>query len=293
LIPHPTPLDADYRIAYTSVEPAIAIVNPYGVVTGISEGDALIVIEVRQKDTPVTNPADFISNARITVLEGTERQIDSVSLPESVDIWVGVIEMINPIIDPLNMTNYTYESTSGDETILRTYGNRVVGISEGSVQLTLILTQTDLPELTATTTVHVIAIATTRIINQIVPKAVGMVHSTPMFYMLCNVGAAFLSNDYQNPLMIRRSGIAMTISNASSPQFPLISQQAEVEFQVLTSSLSDLYFSLVDANYIEIHLLNPMYLSISIEALDDEDIINLISNVNASKTEGQENQENK
>jgi hypothetical protein len=112
-----------------------------------------------------------------------------------------------------------------------------------------------------------------------------MVHSTPMFCLLCNVGAAFLSNDYQNPLMIRGSGIAMTISNASSPQFPLISQQAEVQFQVLTSSLSDLYFSLVDANYIEIHLLNPMYLSISIEALDDEDIINIISSVNAGKTE--------
>jgi acyl-CoA synthetase (NDP forming) len=138
--------------------------------------------------------------------------------------------------------------------------------------------------------VYVIAIATTRIINQIVPKTVGMVHSIPMFYLLCNVGAAFLSNDYQNPLMIRGSGIAMTISNASSPQFPLISQQAEVQFQVLTSSLSDLHFSLVDANYIEIHLLNPMYLSISIEALDDEDILSIISNVNAGKTEG-ENQD--
>jgi hypothetical protein len=85
--------------------------------------------------------------------------------------------------------------------------------------------------------------------------------------------------------MIRGSGIAMTISNASSPQFPLISQQAEVQFQVMTSSFSDLYFSLVDANYIEIHLLNPMYLSISIEALDDEDIVSLISNVNAKETQ--------
>jgi hypothetical protein len=80
----------------------------------------------------------------------------------------------------------------------------------------------------------------------------------------------------------------MTISNAPSPQFPLISQQTEVQFLVLTSSLSDLYYSLVDVNYIEIHLLNPIYLSISIEALDDEDIINLISNVNASKTESKE-----
>jgi hypothetical protein len=287
LIPHPTPLDADYQISYTSVEPAIAIVNPYGVVTGMAEGSTLIVIEVRQKETPVTSAADFISNARITVLEGTEGQINSVSLPDSVDIWVGDIEMINPIIDPPNITNYTYTWTSEDETILGTYGNRVVGISEGSVQLTLTVTQSNLPEITATTIVHVIAIATTRIINQIVPKAVGMVHSTPMFYLLCNVGAAFLSNDYQNPLMIRGSGIAMTISNASSPQFPLISQQAEVQFQVMTSSLSDLHFSLVDANYIEIHLLNPMYLSISIEALDDEDILSLISNVNASTKEGE------
>jgi hypothetical protein len=178
--------------------------------------------------------------------------------------------MINPIIDPLNITDYTNIWASDDETILGIYGNRIVGLSEGSVQLTLTLTQTDLPELTTTTMVHVIAIATARIINQIVPKAVGMVHSTPMFYLLCNVVTAFLSNDYQNPLMIRGSVIAMTISNASSPQFPLISQQAEVQFQVMTSSLSDLYFSLVDANYIEIHFLNPMYLSISIEALDDE-----------------------
>jgi hypothetical protein len=103
LIPHPTPLDADYQISYTSVEPAIAIVSPYGIVTGISEGDTLIVIEVRQKDTPVTNPADFISNARITVMEGTEGQITSASLPDSVDIWVGDIEMINPVIDPPNI----------------------------------------------------------------------------------------------------------------------------------------------------------------------------------------------
>jgi uncharacterized protein YjdB len=198
---------------------------------------------VRQKDTPVTNPADFIWNARITVLKGNEGQIDSVSLPESVDIWVGDIEMINPIIDPPNITNYAYAWTSEDETILGTYVNRIVGISEGSVQFTLTLVQSNSLELTATTIVHVIAIVTTRIINQIVPKAVGMVHSTPMFYLLCNVGAAFLSNDYQNPLMIRGSGIAITISNASSPQFPLISQQAEVQFQVMTSLLSDLYFS--------------------------------------------------
>jgi hypothetical protein len=58
----------------------------------------------------------------------------------------------------------------------------------------------------------------------------------------------------------------------------------------MTSLLSDLYFSWVDANYIEIHLLNPIYLSISIEALDDEDILSIISNVNAGSKENQESE---
>ena len=98
--------------------------------------------------------------------------------------------------------------------------------------------------------------------------------STPVLYLLSNVGSISYRNVNESELS--GSKIVMRINNSFSANYPIIVNNSEFETTLLSNDLSCLELTLVDAYMKEIKLLSPMYLSINVKAIPDEDIIPLI-----------------
>ena len=98
-------------------------------------------------------------------------------------------------------------------------------------------------------------------------KSVGFELSTPILYLMSNIGAiAFrnLSNDCVN---LQTCTIAMRINNSFTDSMPIIASNAELSQKIPAAAVSGSTYLLVDANMHEVKLLSPMYISIYVEAV--------------------------
>ena len=103
---------------------------------------------------------------------------------------------------------------------------------------------------------------------QVMAQSAGYSMLTPILYLISNLGSKCydnIDNNYCN------HKILMRVSNSFSANYPIINGNAEFSAVVSTNALSDIEFKLVDANRKPIRLLTPMYLSINVEAIEDED----------------------
>ena len=108
-------------------------------------------------------------------------------------------------------------------------------------------------------------------------NSVGFNLSTPVLYLLSNVGSISYRNVNESELS--GSKIVMRINNSFSANYPIIVNNSEFETTLLSNDLSCLELTLVDAYMKEIKLLSPMYLSINVKAIPDEEIIPLIDEI--------------
>ncbi len=108
-------------------------------------------------------------------------------------------------------------------------------------------------------------------------NSVGFNLSTPVLYLLSNVGT--LSYRNVNESELSGSKIVMRINNSFSASYPIIVNNSEFETTILSNDLSCLELTLVDAYMKEIKLLSPMYLSINVKAINDEEIIPFIQEI--------------
>ena len=95
---------------------------------------------------------------------------------------------------------------------------------------------------------------------------VGMFLSTPVLYLASNLG----SNSYRTGRVTTSMRILMRINNSFFAKQPIIATNGDYTTVVRCSDLSDARFTLIDANYHEIKLLSPMYLTVQIEAIPDK-----------------------
>ena len=95
---------------------------------------------------------------------------------------------------------------------------------------------------------------------------VGMFLSTPVLYLASNLG----SNSYRTGKVTTSMRILMRINNSFFAKQPIIATNGDYTTVVKCSDLSDARFTLIDANYHEIKLLSPMYLTVQIEAIPDK-----------------------
>lgn len=104
---------------------------------------------------------------------------------------------------------------------------------------------------------------------------VGFMLSTPILYLVSNVGQQTFrySRSSRN---IQSTAIVMRINNSFSPNFPITALNGEFVTNILGSNISNLWFQLVDANLIELDLLSPLYISISIRPIISEHQPNVI-----------------
>ena len=103
---------------------------------------------------------------------------------------------------------------------------------------------------------------------QVMAQSAGYSMLTPILYLISNLGSKCydnIDNNYCN------HKILMRVSNSFSANYPIINGNAEFSSVIPTNALSDIEFKLVDANRHPIRLLTPMYLSINVEAVEDND----------------------
>jgi hypothetical protein len=104
--------------------------------------------------------------------------------------------------------------------------------------------------------------------QEISPPMVGSGISTTELYLLSNCG----TQSYRNSLgseELDPAQVSAIISNAFSPGLP-VQSSADIIARIPTSSLSNLWFRLVDANFVPIRLLNPLYLTLAVNPVADD-----------------------
>lgn len=98
-------------------------------------------------------------------------------------------------------------------------------------------------------------------------QSVGFSLSTPILYLVSNLGAKCYDNVDENYCDRK---VLMRVSNSFTSGFPIINSNAEFSSIVPCNSLSNIEFRLVDANMHDVRLLTPMYLSVETSSIEDE-----------------------
>ena len=109
--------------------------------------------------------------------------------------------------------------------------------------------------------------------QEIVIESVGFTLSTPVLYLLSNLGAKTFKNklDDSSKSCLSTLKTAMRINNSFSANYPIVSGNSDFETIIKSNDLSNVNFFLVDANLNELTLLSPLYLTIHVKAIPDED----------------------
>lgn len=93
---------------------------------------------------------------------------------------------------------------------------------------------------------------------------------TPILYLTSNIAMQSYRNI--NAHEVTGAKIVMRLDNSFSPGYPIVVNNADFETTIPSNDLSALELTLLDANMKEVQLLSPMYLSIHVRALPDEQI---------------------
>ena len=107
--------------------------------------------------------------------------------------------------------------------------------------------------------------------QEIVVESVGFTLSTPVLYLLSNVGAKTFKNklDEADKSYMATLRTAMRINNSFSANFPIVSGNCDFKTIIKSNDLSNVMFWLVDANLKELTLLSPIYLTIHVFPIPD------------------------
>ncbi|KAI5516885.1 hypothetical protein TVAGG3_0498330 [Trichomonas vaginalis G3] len=92
--------------------------------------------------------------------------------------------------------------------------------------------------------------------------------STPILYIVSNLGSKCYSNVDRN---YYDQKILMRINNTFSAGLPIVHSNAEFSALVNSNTLANINLTLVDANFVPVKLLCPMYLSMTAESFELED----------------------
>lgn len=104
-------------------------------------------------------------------------------------------------------------------------------------------------------------------IYKFTPKSVGYTLSTPILYIVSNIGVKSYRNLNKSATSSR---LLMRLNNSYASNYPIVATNGDFVTLINSNDLSMVEFTLVDANMHEIKLLNPMYLTISVSPIPDE-----------------------
>ena len=267
-----TPPDAyGFNVQYKSENEEIARVEN-GLILGVSSGECVINIEVRNPDTLLTSAPDFTESITVRVVDGIRTTINSVTVPEKIVLYTNETTTVYPVIDPVNADFYV-DSWESDRPEVASV---VYGFIQASQIGTAIITyriNNNTEEETQTIEkqifIEVKSPIELRTVYRFNAPAVGYMLSTPILYLLTSVGAPVFFNEMQNEDKMQCGTISMVLNNSYSSSFPIVAQQNEITTRTPLNFTSNINFWLVDANMREIKLLNPLYITVRVEPEDE------------------------
>ena len=107
--------------------------------------------------------------------------------------------------------------------------------------------------------------------QEIMIPTVGFTLSTPVLYLLSNIGAKTFKNNDINSYYQSALKTAMRLNNSFSANYPIVNGNSDFQSIIKSNDLTNCEFVLVDANLHEITLLSPLYITIHITAIEEED----------------------
>lgn len=107
--------------------------------------------------------------------------------------------------------------------------------------------------------------------QEIMIPTVGFTLSTPVLYLLSNIGSKTFKNNDSNPAYQASLKTAMRLNNSYSANYPIVSGNSDFQSVIKSNDLTHCEFMLTDANLHEITLLSPLYITIHITGIEEED----------------------
>ena len=104
-------------------------------------------------------------------------------------------------------------------------------------------------------------------VYELVIESCGYFLSTPILYLVSNLGTPNFRNDSKNGM--QSCDVTMRLNNSFTPQIPIIANNGEFSSTVPAGCISGMYFTLVDANMVPVEILNPIYITLTLENADD------------------------
>ena len=263
-----TPPDAyGFNVQLRSENEHIARVEQ-NLIMGISAGEANIVVEVRNPDTLLTSAPDFTDNITVRVTDGIRTRIESVELPDSITLYQSESTTLYPEITPINAAYYIESWESDKPEFASVVSGYIQGLQPGTAIITYRITN-NLEEETQTIEKQVFVnvkspIAYRKVYRTEAP-AVGYMLSTPILYLLTSVGSPVFYNEMQTQDKMQCGTISMVLNNSYSSSFPIVAQQNSIVTRTPLNFTSCITFTLVDANMRDVKLLNPMYITVSVD----------------------------
>ena len=271
------PTASGYSVEYEVLNDSIVQINYSDQtsceVEGLKVGTTNIRIKIKNPNTSKTSDPDFVLTSQVEVLNPVKQEIISVSLPEQVDLKIGEIQTLYPVIAPVEAGYYIESWQSSNNAVATVSSGTITAIGEGETTLTyyLINRSTDLNQ-EFTNTIKIIVHSNTEIItnHKVESSSVGYLISTPILYLVGVVGAPVFSNQMDNSNRMNSGSILMILNNSFSSSFPIVQQQADIVIKTYLNFASDFSVYLVDANFREVDLLNPFYIVLNIEPEQDQ-----------------------
>lgn len=276
-----TPPDAyGFNVQYKSENEEIARVES-GLILGVSSGECVINIEVRNPDTLLTSAPDFTESITVRVVDGIRTTINSVTVPEKIVLYTGETTTVYPVIDPVNADFYVDSWESDSPEVASVVGGFIQASNVGTAIITYRIdnnTEEETQTIEKQIFIEVKSPIELRTVYRFNAPAVGYMLSTPILYLLTSVGAPVFFNEMQNEDKMQCGTISMVLNNSYSSSFPIVAQQREIITRTPLNFTSNINFWLVDANMREIKLLNPLYITVRVEP--EEDINNQVQQLN-------------
>ena len=267
-----TPPDAyGFNIQYKSENEEIARVEN-GLILGMTSGECVINIEVRNPDTLLTSAPDFTENITVRVVDGIKTTINNVSVPDNIILYTNETTTIYPVIDPVNADFYIDSWESDYPEVVSVVNGFISASSVGTAIITYRInnnTEEETQTIEKQIFIRVKSPIEVRTVYRVNSPAVGYMLSTPILYLLTSVGAPVFFNEMHNEDKMQCGTISMVLNNSYSSSFPIVAQQHEIITRTPLNFTSNINFWLVDANMREIKLLNPLYITVRVEPEDD------------------------
>lgn len=270
-----TPPDAyGYTIQYKIDNEKVATIDSAGYVCGLSVGRATVTANVRNpKKSQISSP-DFVCKIIVEVFEPQAHvNIDNVSVPETVEIYQGEEYQVIPMVQPTYAAYYQDFWEQDQPDIATAYNGNIVGLKPGQTLVRYIIKNNlETETQTITKVIKVIVKSATKQVknHEIVVDSVGYTLSTPVLYLLTNLGVPAFRNEIDDELKMQCGTVSMILNNSFSSSFPIIAEQAAIVSTAPIGLATDFWIYLVDANMQEVKLLNPMYITIQMSAVMPE-----------------------